>query len=217
MKTSDTLTEIIKAIINFQAQMPTLGKGAQGYGYSYTPLDDVVEAIRPLLSECGLAFVQFPSTADGLGVALTSRLLHKSGEWMEDTMVIPLPAVGKANEAQAYGAGLTYARRYALTSMLGIVADEDSDGSIQNDAPRKTPKPRQAQPENGVSDSQRKPTENMIKKLYAVGHNVYGDEWDEKRAALIESVTHGRSNRTDHLTFDECKKLIDGIEAKVKS
>lgn len=212
MQTSDTLTEITKALINFQSLVPTLGKSAAGYGYNYTPLDDVVKAIRPLMTECGLAFVQFPSSSEQLGVALTTRLLHESGEWMQDTMIIPLPAVGKANEAQAYGAGLTYARRYALTSMLGIVADEDSDGAIQDESPRTTQKPRVA-----VDNNQRKPTDKMIKKLFAVGYNHYGDEWDEKRAALINSVTGGCSNKTEHLTFEECSKLIDGIEGKMKS
>lgn len=215
MKTSNNINELATALVAFQSKMPTLPKDAKGgmgnFKYSYTPLDTVVESVTPILTECGLSYVQMPSSSEFSGVALTTRLMHSSGQWLEDTMTIPLPS-GKMNETQQYGSALTYARRYALTAMLGIVADEDSDGAIQDNAPRASSKPQKKQ----VDDSQRKPSEGMIRKLHAIGAAAYGDEWDEKRAALITSVTNNRSNQTKHLTFDECKKLIDGIEARSK-
>lgn len=141
MKTSEQINELAASLALFQANMPTLPKDSSGYGYKYTSLDVVVESIRKSLSDNGLAFVQMPSTPPvefGVSVALTTRLMHTSGQWVEDTLVIPVPAVGKANEAQAYGAALTYARRYALTSILGIVADEDVDGNTNQPTPQKT-------------------------------------------------------------------------------
>jgi len=65
-----------------------------------------------------------------------------------------------------------------------------------------------------AAQANRKPTKAMLRKLHAAGNAVYGDGWDDKRAELVEKVTKGRSTSSKHLTFDECKRLIDGIEKK---
>ena len=218
MKTSETISNLAESLKTFQAKMVTLPKDASGYGYKYTPLDTVVGAIRENLAAAGLSFVQMPSAAPfEYGpdvVALTTRLMHVSGEWLEDTLIIPVPQVGKSNQAQAYGAALTYARRYALTSMLGIVADEDTDAATPQQKPQQH-QPQQTQ--SGVSDSQRKPTDAMMRKLFAAGNALYGDEWETKRKDLVKSVTGGRTDSSAKITFNECKRLIDGIEAKANA
>jgi len=58
----------------------------------------------------------------------------------------------------------------------------------------------------------RKPSEAMLGKLFASGKAFYGDTWETKRKELVLAVTHNRTDSTKQLTFDECKKLIDGIE-----
>jgi len=133
MKQSESVQNLAAALVKAQSAMRVLPKSAKGYGYSYTPLDVIVDAIRQPLAENGLSFIQMPTIADGVG--LTTRLLHESGEWIEETAVLPLPTVGKSNEAQAYGAGLTYLRRYAISAMLGLATDEDVDASPRNDTP----------------------------------------------------------------------------------
>jgi len=65
-----------------------------------------------------------------------------------------------------------------------------------------------------AAQANRKPSEKMIRKLHASGRSYYGNEWGDKRPDLISAVTKGRSDKTEHLTFDECKQLIDGIEKK---
>ena len=115
-----------------QSQSQTLKKTATGHHYKFTPLDDVIDYIRPLLSDNGFSYVQFPDTPPNGEpvVALTTRLMHTSGEWLEATMTMPIPQLsGNANAAQNYGAALTYARRYALTSILGLATDEDVDAA----------------------------------------------------------------------------------------
>jgi hypothetical protein len=68
-----------------------------------------------------LAISQFPD-----GNALTTIILHAdSGEWMESSYVMP---VAKQNDPQAMGSAMTYARRYALGSILNLNIDDDDDG-----------------------------------------------------------------------------------------
>jgi hypothetical protein len=76
--------------------------------------------------------MQFPETPPveyHPAIALTTRIQHTSGQWQEATMMFPVSAAGNSNQTQSFGAALTYARRYALTSILCIAADEDVDAN----------------------------------------------------------------------------------------
>jgi hypothetical protein len=87
----------------------------------YASLANILDTIQKPLSECGLAISQFPD-----GNALTTIILHAdSGEWMESSYVMP---VAKQNDPQAMGSAMTYARRYALGSILNLNIDDDDDG-----------------------------------------------------------------------------------------
>jgi ERF superfamily protein len=97
-------------------------KAGGEYSYKYADLSDVIDSIRAILAENGFAFVQSVSSENGL-VGVQTRLLHRSGESIEGAVLF-LPA---GNTPQEAGAAITYARRYSLTALLGIAADEDTD------------------------------------------------------------------------------------------
>jgi hypothetical protein len=201
MNQSESIENLINALVTFQGKAETLPQPATGYGYTYTPLDKVIEYIRPMLADVGLCFAQFPDTPPNgePAVTLTTRLMHTSGEWLEATMLIPVPQVGKANMAQNYGAALTYARRYALTSILGLATDEDVDAApVGNGQPRKpvaTSKPEV---------KTLKPTATQYKSFHATGKDAYGDEWDDKRPELVKAIS---SKRADGPIVTSSKKL----------
>lgn len=133
MRSSETTTALIEALIEAQASFPTIPKTKEGtvtgqgkngpysYKYRYADLGDVVESTRPILVKAGLAVTQFPDT-DGIHDLLTTRLSHASGQWQEASMRLTESA-----SPQAQGSALTYARRYAYCAVLGIVAEEDDD------------------------------------------------------------------------------------------
>src|SRR6202008_4399225 len=62
--------------------------------------------------------------SDDSKLHMTTRLLHESGEWMEGTLVMPLPK----QDPQGFGSAMTYARRYALAAITGLYQDDD-DGN----------------------------------------------------------------------------------------
>jgi hypothetical protein len=64
--------------------------------------------------------------------AITTRVFHTSGEWIEDTTILPDVAMAKTNAAQNMGASITYMRRYFLCAMLGITSDEDTDAVVES-------------------------------------------------------------------------------------
>jgi hypothetical protein len=123
MNKSESIKNIAGALVKFQASVSKVAKEANNpfFKSKYASLANILDTIQKPLSECGLAISQFPD-----GNALTTILLHAdSGEWMESSYVMP---VAKQNDPQAMGSAMTYARRYALGSILNLNIDDDDDG-----------------------------------------------------------------------------------------
>lgn len=128
------MKNIYKALANFQQEVPVIHKGTKGYGYSYTDLPAIFDVINPLLKNNGLGFTQLVN-----GNCIETILFHvDSGETIKSLTEIPQDVeLAKMNQFQVLGSAITYIRRYALSSMLGLVTDKDTDASGN----QKTPKP----------------------------------------------------------------------------
>ena len=117
---------IYKSLASFQQECEVIHKGTKGYGYSYADLPAIFEVIMPLLKKHNLGFTQLID-----GKELRTILFHtKSGDTIESCAAIPQDVQLKGmNAFQVYGSAITYFRRYALSSLLGIVTDKDLDAS----------------------------------------------------------------------------------------
>ncbi len=129
MKTSDTIENIAQALCKFQSEVTDAHKGAQGHNYSYADLGTILQLVRPLMATHGLSVIQMPC-GDSLNMGLSTRLMHNSGEWIEDTMYMGVSASRGMSEAQAAGSVITYQRRYALAACLGIT-QTDNDAAVK--------------------------------------------------------------------------------------
>ncbi len=129
MQTSETINELATALAKAQGSIKGAIKDAENphFRSKYADLASVWDACRKELSTNGLSVLQAPrgvATEGGWIVEVETRLMHSSGQWIADTITIP---VGKP-DAQGIGSALTYARRYALASFVGV-APEDDDGN----------------------------------------------------------------------------------------
>lgn len=132
MITSETTTSLFKAMIAAAPEISSIGKSKQAYGYKYATLDALIDMLRSVLPKHGLWYVQMPTRQNGVST-LTTRVIHDSGEWIEDTIeMTDTELQGKANDTQRVGASITYYRRYALSAIFGVSADEDVDGNLNN-------------------------------------------------------------------------------------
>lgn len=132
MITSETTTSLFKAMIAAAPEISSIGKSKQAYGYKYATLDSLIDMLRSVLPKHGLWYVQMPTRQNGVST-LTTRVIHDSGEWIEDTIeMTDTELQGKANDTQRVGASITYYRRYALSAIFGVSADEDVDGNLNN-------------------------------------------------------------------------------------
>jgi hypothetical protein len=99
--------------------------------YSYADLAAVFDACRSACSEAGLAVTQVLWPKKGF-IVVTTRLAH-AGEWVESDFPVKAEVQKGVNSKQQVGIAITYGKRYALTSMLGIAAGEDTDGDDGED------------------------------------------------------------------------------------
>ena len=117
------MKNLIKALSEFQNECPIIHKDTKGHNYTYADLPQIFSVINPLLKKHKLCFTQLLEN-DGI----RTILFHvESGEQLESFTTIPLVKLGAMNEYQSYGSGVTYFRRYALSAMLGLVTDKDTD------------------------------------------------------------------------------------------
>lgn len=102
----------------------------------YASLGAVISASRPVLLKHGLAVVQVANT-DGTTVSVHTSLIHSTGQSIDGgTLALPLAEEKGKSKAQVMGSIITYCRRYAWSSLLGIYADQDDDGNGQSPEPQ---------------------------------------------------------------------------------
>lgn len=131
MRTSESVGKIAGALSKAQGKLQSIAPGGRGEFGTYVTLGDVIETIRPVLTEHELAVVQTGGWNDGR-VTLTTRLMHSSGEWIEGTAETPLaePSERQAKiitRPQLVGMATAYLRRFGLAAMFSL-AQADSDG-----------------------------------------------------------------------------------------
>lgn len=137
MLQSENIADLMKDLVQLQAELPTMPKDSIGYGYNYTSLDTIVSTIKPIMAKHNLAFMQ---SVGGLeNVTITTRIFNAMGQYIEDTVQLPTIQANKMNNAQVLGAVITYMRRYTLCALLGITADEDVDAALPAKEEKKAP------------------------------------------------------------------------------
>lgn len=128
MRTSEQINELATALAAAQAEMKnaTLNKVNPHFKSKYADLAGIRDTVTPALAKHGLSIAQGTDTLDS-GIVVVTRLMHKSGQWIESRFPISY------DKPQAMGSAYTYARRYSLSAMCAISADEDDDANAAND------------------------------------------------------------------------------------
>ena len=124
---SESIAKLAEAIAKAQSELKPVKKENSNpfYHSKYADLASVWEALKPFHAN-GIAITQVPYMPERDGcVGIETQLSHISGEWICGRLELP---VGKP-DAQGAGSAITYARRYALGCMTGVVTEEDDDGN----------------------------------------------------------------------------------------
>lgn len=116
---------LLKSLAEFQYECPIIHKDTSGFNYTYADLPKIISTIMPIMKKHKLCFSQ-PLE----GTQLRTIIYHtETGESIESITDIPIIELAKMNVYQSFGSGITYFRRYALSSILGLVTDKDIDAA----------------------------------------------------------------------------------------
>ena len=144
IKFSEKFGNVAKALVSAAAEIKNVKKDTQGFGYKYATLDSILEMIRPVLAKNKLTIIQGEDIVDSM-IVVQTILMHESGEYIETISKAPYIELKGMNSYQSLGAGITYLRRYAISSLLGIASEEDTDANVK--APQQTQYQKKSQPQ----------------------------------------------------------------------
>lgn len=133
MNMSDDISALAEALSKAQGAIDDASKGAVNTYYSskYADLASVRSVIREPLAVNDLSVVQLPKTVQG-GVEVTTMLLHKSGQFISESLFMP----SSKPDAHGLGSAISYARRYGLMSILCLAADDDDGNAAVSRPPQ---------------------------------------------------------------------------------
>jgi hypothetical protein len=120
------VNEVYAKLILAKKAFKPVFKNRQGHNYKYADLETIFDAIRDALEDQDLLLIQQGEVINGLDYIRTI-IVSGSGEEV-DFGVTPIKAVKP--DAQSFGSGLTYARRYAVGMALGLTPEDDDDGKL---------------------------------------------------------------------------------------
>lgn len=212
MNNSEKTDQIADALAKAQSNLKAVAKNAEvtvrtntgsAYTFRYATLDAVIEHVREALTTNGLWFTQTTSWHNDAHIALIhivlihTTLWHSSGQWISS--VLP---VQDGDGEQKLGSRLTYRKRYALCSLLGVAADSDDDANTAegNDVTNRTeqahtplPAPKTSTtpaPKSNITPQDSKAralkfAEDALKFLHAVQSLEELDAWHTQKADSI--------------------------------
>jgi hypothetical protein len=236
---SETINDLSAALAKAQAVMKSapFDRTNPHFKNKYATLASVIDTVRAALAEHGLSVTQAPQIREN-GFALVTTLRHSTGQWVSCEW--PLPTGVRPQEM---GSALTYARRYSLSALVCIAADDDDDAEGARKEGHKSSEPRPSshatQPTDVVPDveydAQGDPVDNIprgdprIKQLpkahakapYAKLQNALLKitsldalkEWGIKNANEVESLPID-FQETIRGQYEEMKLSIKSAQAK---
>lgn len=221
MNHSESIANLAAALSNYQATACNPANSAKNpfLKNKYAPLNAILTEVRPELAKHGLAISQLVTGVDKIGV--TSILMHSSGEWLSDTVMLTPDSSKGLSTAQNAGVVITYLRRYAVQAILGISGEDDTDGHADHPRKEDNTKPVVNTKQEAV-DYSLMPTENM-KAADAAGaikqELIYLDDHDKSAAVeyreIANSIREDSGTPTDKL--GQYRELIEQMRESRRS
>lgn len=188
---SEQINELATALAKAQGMMKSAAKDVENtfFKSSYADLAAVMAACREPLSKNNLAIIQ-TTQYEGEQTWLETTLAHSSGQWMRSRY----PVRPIKNDPQGVGSALTYARRYALMSMVGVVASDDDDGEAavgrtNGNGHSKAPEPAKRPVASKPDDAAKKWAADAEAAVRACGTLDALRTWESKNDAALQKLS----------------------------
>ena len=203
MKTSSPTTNIGPALLAAQKMIGVAVKGAANpyFDAKYADLRTIIEAVKKPLNDQGIVILQGVDIEETIPLLVTTLLHAETSEFVETRT--PILCV-KANNPQAFGSGVTYAKRYALQALLCLPTSDD-DGNAAAKEPEPEPEPKEPEADNPKA---RRITKAEFADLLTV-INVCGVP-----ESIPKFLAHFKVSTLADLTLEQAEALSAGIRLK---
>lgn len=200
---SPSLGKIAEALSKAQASMKpaVFNRTNPHYKSKYADLTSVFDACRKPLGDNSIAVVQ-TTVPSSDGVTLKTMLIHSSGEWVSSELYLK----PKDMSPQSVGSALTYARRYGISSLVGISSDEDDDS---NAAQPEKPTSQPRTPSEAYLPKVKSLSEAQLKRLFAIASSA---GWNTDSVKAYLKITYGKETTKD-LSQRQYEEMCAYIEA----
>lgn len=205
MNRSDSIAALAEAFVAFQGDAKNPVKTAQvdtgKFKYTFAPLPEILETVRPLLAKHGLAITQELVTDKDGEVGAGTLLMHSSGEWIAFAPLF-VPA---GSDAREHGSAASYARRYAILAALNLSTSDDDAAAppARKPAQRRSTAPKQPEGETMITERQ---TAKIAVEAAACGISD---------AQLVKALKRDFNvETTGELTRDQASELIARLMRK---
>ena len=214
MNKSESIQNLSAALSKAQAEMPAIKFDSKNpfLKNDYASLGAIIAGARPVIAKHGLSVSQLTFGEDGVA-GVETVLMHTSGEWISQSISMPIgDEKGKSN-AQVAGSIVTYLRRYSLASILGIYSDEDGDGN----KPEPTRKPARTKLEAQANDDIM--TIERASKITNSEGVAYVDLPNDKLQVMVIGINKALQNGADDEKRAEYleKKQAIGVILKARA
>ena len=221
---SAEIGELASALASAQAELSPAAKNAQNPHLKnrYADIAAVYEAIRETLPKHGLSVSQIIMPHESKARVRT-LLMHKSGQWLASECLMPLDRNGGP---QGMGSAITYARRYSLSAIVGVVSEDDDDAEAaqprrqqqaQPQQRREPAQPRRPEPVRQASPKQQGDgqvdmiTDAQVKMMMTL-FNKCGLTVREVRLERVREIVGRNVTTCSELTKNEASTIIDVLQ-----
>ena len=196
--------------------------------YRYATFDDVVETIRPILVKHGFSFGFKTNIGDNKAL-IRCELYHKDGHTETCEVTMPLiPDASGMNIVQSFGAVITYGKRYALSLLLGIPSEEDTDGNpdvtIQNEKiiVEDKPQPQPVKKEEPLKEDEKIAVERQKLRIQAseILKNAFPETTPKQRTEMWHQFLlkhYGVMSSTSLTTIETLREAIEKLREEVEN
>jgi hypothetical protein len=184
MRTSENIDQLATALAAAQSEMKNakLNKVNPHFKSKYADLAEIRDTVTPALSKHGIAVVNGTDATEG-GLHVVTRLIHKSGQWIESRFPIAY------DKPQTMGSAITYGKRYNLAAVANIAADEDDDANAANDKPAPPPVMLAASGTPGASKAGSRDTySKLVKEIRQAASVTTLKSWYQSNVTTIDAL-----------------------------
>lgn len=163
MNHSDEIKEIAGALVKAQAEMknPPFDARNPHFNSDYASLASVRDAVMPVFNRHGIAVIQVPGSNENGDITCATLLYHESGQWIMAGNI----TIKAKQDAHGAGSALTYARRYSLMAVAGVVGDTDDDGNASLSGQKPVQEPRKQPAGTKAPAKEEKPPKGNSERL----------------------------------------------------